>query len=96
MGGFGLGIEYASWRSLLPLASVFGVCVLAGMLVATVSLVGIRAIYVLERALSYVARRRLRRISTVRRPHHAFENTARTIRERMGCDILSRPPPLAC
>jgi hypothetical protein len=96
MGGLGLGIEYASWRSLLPLASVFGVCVLAGMLVASVSLVGMRAIYVLEHALARIRQRRLRPVSTVRRPHHAFENTARTLRELMGCDILSRPPPLAC
>jgi len=96
MGGLGLGIEYASWRSLLPLASIFGVCVLAGMLVASVSLVGMRAIHVLERVLAQIRQRRLRPISTLRRPSHAFQDAARTIRELIGCDILSRPPPLAC
>lgn len=96
IGGMGLGIEYASWRSLLPLASIFGVCVLAGMLVAAVSLVGMRAIYVLEQAMSRIGVRRLRPVSEPRPPSHVFNDAARTIRELMGCDILSRPPPLAC
>ena len=95
LGGFGLGLEYGSWRSLLPLASIFGVCVLAGMLVAAVSLVGLRAIHVLEVVLERIARV-LRRVTRVlRRPAYAFTDTARTLRELIGCDILSRPPPLA-
>lgn len=95
LGGFGLGIEYASWRSLLPLASVFGVCVLAGMLVAAVSLVGLRAIHVLEVVLQTIARHSHRITRVLRRPAYAIVDTVRTLRELIGCDILSRPPPLA-
>ncbi len=97
LGGLGLGIEYASWRSLLPLASIFGVCVLAGMLVAAVSLVGLRAIHVLELALDQLSRRTRRRIQRYTgRPTFDFAAAVRTVRERIGCDILSRPPPMAC
>ena len=95
LGGFGLGLEYGSWRSLLPIASVFGVCVLAGMLVAALSLVGLRAIHVLEIALDRIARRAARITRVLRRPAYAITDTARTLRELIGCDILSRPPPLA-
>ena len=93
LGGYGLGIEYVNWRSLLPLASVFGVCVLAGMLVAAVSLVGLRAISVLELALKR-ARRRWKR-GSIKRPAYVHVHASRTLRELMGCDILSRPPPVA-
>jgi hypothetical protein len=94
LGGLGLGMEYASWRSLLPLASIFGVCVLAGMLVSAVSLVGLRAIHVLEYALHRILRRR--RPSTARPSSgHDTIRSVRTFRELMGCDILSRPPPMA-
>jgi hypothetical protein len=93
LGGFGWGLEYADWRSLLPLASVFGVCVFAGMLVALVSMFGLRAIQVLE--LVRALRARLRNRSE-RRPHPARTIASlRTFRELLGCDILSRPPPLA-
>jgi len=95
LGGLGLGMEYADWRSLLPLASVFGVCVLAAMIVAAVSLVGLRAIHVLEYALARIKVRRTRRREV--RPFLYFTlDTARTFRELLGCDILSRPPPVAC
>jgi hypothetical protein len=93
LGGLGWGIEYADWRSLLPLASVFGVCVLAGMLVAAVSLVGLRAIHVLERVL---LRLRHRYARAVRRTRYVVLDSVRTLRELIGCDILSRPPPMAC
>jgi hypothetical protein len=96
LGGMGWGIEYADWRSLLPLASVFGVCVLAGMLVAAVSLFGLRAIHVLELAMRVITRRRWVRRSSPRRPSHWTIHAARTLRELIGCDILSRPPPVAC
>lgn len=95
LGGFGLGIEYANWRSLLPLASIFGLCVLAGMLVAAVSLVGLRAIHVLEVALRQIARHSRRITRVLRRPAYAIVDITRTLRELIGCDILSRPPPLA-
>ena len=95
LGGFGLGMEYGSWRSLLPIASIFGLCVLAGMLVAAVSLVGLRAIHVLEIALERIARRAQRITRVLRRPAYALVDTTRTLRELIGCDILSRPPPLA-
>lgn len=90
--GLGWGIEYSDWRSLLPLASVFGLSVLVGIIVACVSLVGIRAISVLELVLTRIgtrARTRGRRPRARRRPEHV----ARTLRELIGCDILSRPPP---
>lgn len=93
LGGLGWGIEYADWRSLLPLASVFGVCVLAGMLVAAVSLVGLRAIHVLELVLLRIGRRRY--ASGARRIRYVVLESVRTVRELIGCDILSRPPPLA-
>ncbi|MCB0878114.1 MAG: hypothetical protein KDC46_03950 [Thermoleophilia bacterium] len=95
LGGLGLGIEYASWRSLLPLASVFGVCVLAGMLVAAVSLVGTRAIHVLELAFART-NRRVRNASLQLPLRFGPTDVARTVRELIGCDILSRPPPVAC
>jgi hypothetical protein len=93
LGGLGWGIEYADWRSLLPLASVFGVCVLAGMLVAAVSLVGMRAIHVLELVLLRIGRRRFG--GELRRVRYFVFDSLRTFRELMGCDILSRPPPVA-
>lgn len=96
LGGLGWGLEYADWRSLLPLASVFGVCVLAGMLVAAVSLVGLRAIHVLEAALRRIAKRRWRGVGQPRRPRFTVADVSRTVRELIGCDILSRPPPVAC
>ncbi len=95
LGGLGLGMEYASWRSLLPLASIFGVCVLAGMLVASVSLVGMRAIHVLELAFARMMRRRTARPCRCARRRVA-DSATRTIRDLLGCDILSRPPPVAC
>lgn len=96
LGGLGLGLEYADWRSLLPLASVFGVCVLVGMLVAAVSLVGLRAIHVLELAIGRIGSAWPRRISSVRLPTFRIVDGARMLRELMGRDILSRPPPAAC
>lgn len=95
LSGAGGGLEYVDWRSLLPIASIFGLCVIAGMLVAAVSLVGLRAIHVLEVALSRIFGRR-RRPTDSRRPALRVMDTARTFRELMGCDILSRPPPVAC
>ncbi len=96
LGGFGLGMEYGSWHSLLPLASIFGLCVLAGMLVAGVSLVGLRAIHVLEVVMERIARRTRQRITRqLGQPAYALVDTTRTLRELIGCDILSRPPPLA-
>ena len=92
LGGYGWGIEYVDWRSLLPLASIFGVCVLASLLVAATSLVGVRAITVLELVLAKIGRRRRER--EVRVPAYVVVDTVRTVRERMGCDILSRPPPV--
>ncbi|MCW2955260.1 MAG: hypothetical protein JWO69_129 [Thermoleophilia bacterium] len=92
-GGFGWSLEYADWRSLLPLASVFGIAVLAAMVVALTSMVGLRAIEVLElvRARIAVARRtRAVRQAFVYRAHEV----RRTVRELIGCDILSRPPPV--
>ncbi|MCW2928857.1 MAG: hypothetical protein JWM86_2825 [Thermoleophilia bacterium] len=96
LSGYGWGLEYANWRSLLPLVSVFGLCVLSGMLVAAVSLVGLRAIHVLERALATVFRRRPRMRVLVRRSCASAVGVLRTLRELIGCDILSRPPPIAC
>jgi hypothetical protein len=91
-GGYGLGLEYADWRSLLPLTSVFGLCVLAGMLVSAISMVGLRAIHVLEAVLAGI-------LHTARaaRPRPKVPHTValrRTFRELRGCDILSRPPPV--
>lgn len=90
--GLGWGIEYTDWRSLLPLASVFGLSVLVGIFVACISLVGIRAISILEIVLGKLrvaVRERRQRPRRRRRP----ELVARTLRELIGCDILSRPPP---
>lgn len=94
LAGFGWGLQYADWRSLLPIASVFGLCVLAGMLVAAASLVGLRAISVLQIALARVRRRRIRDANVPLGRERALR-ASRTIRELIGCDILSRPPPLA-
>ncbi|MBC7460652.1 MAG: hypothetical protein H7287_04755 [Thermoleophilia bacterium] len=91
LGGFGLGLEYVDWRSLLPLASVFGLCVLVGMLVAAISMVGLRAIHVLEVVLAGIMHRSRPRLSVPKLPHTIA--LRRTFRELRGCDILSRPPP---
>ncbi|MCW2949410.1 MAG: hypothetical protein JWN41_423 [Thermoleophilia bacterium] len=93
LGGYGLGLEYVDWRSLLPLASVFGLCVLVAMLVAMISMVGLRAIHVLEAVLAGVLGRIRREIRSAARP--ATRSVARTFRELRGCEILSRPPPIA-
>lgn len=93
LGGLGWGLEYADWRSLLPLASVFGVCVLSGMLVAAVSLVGLQAIHVLELVLLRIGRRYAKAARQVR---YMVLASVRTVRELIGCDTLSRPPPVAC
>ncbi|MCW2974684.1 MAG: hypothetical protein JWN72_2957 [Thermoleophilia bacterium] len=92
LGGFGLGLEYADWRSLLPLASVFGLCVLVGMLVATISMVGLRAIHVLELVLAGIVHRARPLLTRPKIPHTVA--LRRTFRELRGCDILSRPPPV--
>jgi hypothetical protein len=95
LGGAGWGLEYVDWTSLLPIASVFGVCVLAGMIVAVASLVGLRAIHVLEWALRSIRTMRLRNASR-RQPVAWFDiDRIRSFRDLFGCDILSRPPP-AC
>ncbi|MEO6866991.1 MAG: hypothetical protein ABI200_03125 [Gaiellales bacterium] len=96
LAGFGLGIDYVDWRSLLPFASVFGLCVLAGMLVAAVSLVGLRAIFVLEHVFVQMLRRRRIRNTSVHKPRHFDLHVTRTMRELIGYEVLSRPPPLAC
>lgn len=93
LGGYGLGIEYASWHSLLPLASVFGVCVLVGMFVALISMVGMRAIHVLELALNRLKERKPK-LEWKQPSGHDSTRLVRTIRELLGCEILSRPPPL--
>lgn len=93
VGGLGWGLAYADWRSLLPLASVFGIAVFAGMVAAIVSMVGLRAIEVLELVRGFLARRpRIRKLAL----GHAYEmhQVRRTVRELIGCDILSRPPPV--
>lgn len=94
LGGFGWGLDYTGWTSLLPLASIFGLCVLAGMLVAAISLYGLRAISVLELALRSIAQRRVRRAAGRVSVRRHVRHTAHTFRERFGCDILSRPPPV--
>ena len=93
LSGLGWGIEYADWQSLLPLASVFGICVIAGMLVAAVSLVGLRAIYVLEHSfrMLWIRPRRAYGRLVVRR--HCTDVPRRTLRSFIGCVIYSRPPP---
>jgi hypothetical protein len=83
-------------RSLLPIASIFGLCCLVGLLVAAISLVGIRAITQLEAIWMLVSR------ITRRRPVLAFRVWRkrkdehwrhRDQRERFGLELLSRPPP---
>jgi hypothetical protein len=91
-GGYGLGLEYADWRSLLPLASVFGLCVLVGMLVAAISMVGLRVIHVLEVVLGGLIPNLRRAVVRPKVPHTVA--LRRTFRELRGCDILSRPPPV--
>lgn len=93
LGGFGLGLEYVNWRSLLPLASIFGLCVLVGMLVAAISMVGLRTIMLLEAVLAAIQHRARRVVSRPALPCTLAQR--RTFRELLGCDILSRPPP-AC
>jgi len=91
LSGNGLGLEYADYRSLLPLASVFGLCVLVGMLVSAISMVGLRAIHVLEAALAGFLRSFRVAIVRAALPHAIVFR--RTFRELRGCEILSRPPP---
>ena len=93
LGGLGWGLQFHTWTNLLPIASVFGVCVLAGMVVAAVSMFGLRTILLLERVLAELERHARNCSTQLRRPAHAALRTVRTVRERIGCDILSRPPP---
>lgn len=88
-GGWQLG--YDGWSSLLPLASIFGVCLLVGTFVALISMVGMRAIFGL-RAMFDSLRRQIMRIPAFA---SAWCNDlrVRNVRDLFGYEILSRPPP---
>ena len=65
-----------------------------GMVVAVASLFGMRAILVLELAFQRLIKR-ARPVSEPMPPRYRVQESLRTIRELIGCDILSRPPPVA-
>ena len=91
-GGHGWGLVYADVRSALPLVSIFGVCVLAGVIVALITIVGMRAVRVLQVLVEQVIRRlRAPRATRLRRGSY---HPVLALRELLGVDILSRPPPV--
>lgn len=89
--GLGWSIQYADWTSLLPLASIFGLCLLVGTVVAVISMYGLRVIFALELMLHELTRRTRRPFSLFQR--RAAEHT-RTARELFGYELLSRGPPM--
>lgn len=93
LAGIGWGMEYEGWQSVIALASVFGLSVLVGVVVACFSMVGLRAITVLEIALSSIRKRLLRNSDQKLPKHWGSYISLRTIREVFGYEILSRPPP---
>lgn len=95
MSGYGWGLEYAGWTSVLPLASILGLCVLVGLFVAAVSMFGLRIIYSLEVMLTELARQRHVR-GAARAFRYWCEAAQVTLRDRFGDKLLSRPPPAAC
>jgi len=64
------------------------------MIVDVASLVGLRAIHVLEWALRTVRLRRTRNSSRPQPVAWLDHDRIRTFRDLFGCDILSRPPPV--
>lgn len=92
--GLGWNLAYDP-HSLLPIASIFGLCCVVGLVVAAISLVGIRAITQLQAIWTLVTSYRHRR------PVLAFrvwrkrkdEHWHRDQRDRFGLELLSRPPP---
>lgn len=88
--GLGWGIQSDGWRTLLPLVSIFGLCVIVGLFVAFVSMYGIRVLDTLRAILAAVTRTARERRIAVRR---GAECAQRTFRELFGIEILSRPPP---
>lgn len=90
MAGMGWGIAFDGWMSMLPIASIFGLCLIVGMFVAAVSLFGMRVLGVLRVLAGRMWVRSQRRRVRPLRP--VFSE--RTALERLGTAILSRPPPL--
>lgn len=91
LAGEGFSLGYVEWTQVLPLVSIFGLCVVVGMLVAGISMYGMRLLLSLERLVALHTRRP---ILAFRLWSRRRSQGTRTLRERFGNDMLSRPPPL--
>ena len=91
--GFGWGVTDGGLKAALPLVSIFGLCVLVGLAVAGISMIGLRVMSVLEEVLFRLLRAPRRR-QIARGPVWTSDESV-SIRSRFGLEILSRPPPVA-
>lgn len=94
VSGYGLPLIDVSVgvSAFMPLITVFFGCLLIGMLVAGVSMFGLRAIVQLRQAFTRVrARRRVKSVS-LRAVHRVIPR----LRDLHGIEVLTRPPPARC
>lgn len=91
--GLGWGITDGGAEAVLPLVSIFGLCVTVALFVSLVSMLGLRVMNVLECLFIGMLRSfvRARRV-----PVHAWApDVVHSLRVLFGFEILSRPPPVA-
>lgn len=94
LGGLEWGMPAVGASSLLPLVALVGLCIAVGMVLAGCSMVGLRAIAVLEQLLQDVIPRASRAPAQVVRLGRVA--VRQHFADRFGCAILSRPPPSPC
>ncbi len=90
--GLGWGMAYSGPGSILALASLFGLSCIVGLIVASISMVGLRALVQLQQIVGRIWARAERRERRVRAWGRSFDG-GRGPRFRFGVEILSRPPP---
>ena len=89
--GFGWGLGFSGWKSVLPIMLIFGFCIGVGLIAAAISMLGLRAIQLLEAMIHGIVRCTVHRAQRVVWQEGIDSPTAR---QRFGLDILSRPPPM--
>jgi hypothetical protein len=92
LSGLGFGLDITEWRSVLPLASIYGLCVIAGLLTAGISLFGLRVLTSLQQLGGVLLRRAHRRVVVLPRPDLSTPTLG--FAEMLGTTLLSRPPPV--
>jgi hypothetical protein len=89
--GLGYGLQFDDWRAALPLASMYGLCVIGGLVTGAISMFGLRVLTSLERLTVEVAGTAWRRVVVVSRPD--LRTPVLRFHELLGTTLLSRPPP---